>query len=609
MKITGTFDVTLDLAPFLSAETGKLKTKQVLSPDYEEYSKNGISLLFYGRIYNRGELDGGNSNKSMAEVLYDNFIKDSFHSFKNINGKATVIVIGPDSTTIFRDHWGEGPSIFYTDKMFAGDMDTILKISGISPQIDKVSLNSFLRYGFIPAPLTIVRGINKVPAGYVLISSKDGKKLVNLYDYAEFKGETLKIDMEDAVEEYGRLLKQSIRRRIEGASTVGALLSGGYDSGGNIAVLREVYDGDVKSYSIGFRDNPFSELPYAAIMAEKFNSEHSEYLMDDKDLETLPQAIKAFGEPFSESGFMLNNAAMRFVKDESLPVVIGGDGNDQMMGTTGKELALHFLIKKKGLAFVQKLFASLSDNAFFDKDNVAFKVRFHNNKILNVMRPDNFGFNGHLMRTVFNLGKVDEHPVFASIPEKYNDFEDFHDLHNFYLDIRHSINEVILNKASRLSAFYGVNLAFTYIDKDIYDFVKKLPLEIRLKGNVDEVAKGKGVTKYIHKVYTKPKLPKEVTERKKQGGFSPLAIFFADGQKRKKIYDYIAASAFAKSFVKERGLQSFFASYEKNATGRGYWFWYKQLKSNQLINLLIMALWWDIYIEKKTYNSVSEFLK
>ena len=607
MRIIGTF--TLETAsPELPKDfKNNLTTGYAMSSDYEEYSKNGITLLFSGRIYNQDELSG--ESKSIVETLLDNYISDSYKSFLKINGKATIIVIENDSVTVFRDHWGEGPLFFYTDNYFSDSMKGALQVSKINPVVDKVALNSFLRYGFNPAPLTLVKGISKLPAGYVMIHKNKEKKLINLFDYQEFKSETIKISMDEAVEEYGRLLQQSIRRRIEGFDTVGALLSGGYDSGGNIAVLREVFDGKIKSYSIGFRDNPFSELPYAKMMADKFGSEHFEYLMDNNDLESLPEAIMAFGEPFSESGFMLNNAAMRFVKDEGLPVIIGGDGNDQMIGTTGKELALHFLIRKKGLRFVQKLFASMADNNFFDKDNIRFKLRFHNQKILNVMRPDNFGFNDHQMKSVFNFGRVEEHPVFSSIPLGYKDFTDFHDLHNYHLDIRHSINEVILNKASRLSAFYGINLGFTYIDKDIYDFIKKLPLDIRLKGNVDEIAKGKGVTKYIHKVYTKPKLPKEVTERKKQGGFSPLAIFFSDASTRKKVYNYISNSAFAREFTKSGGLGKFFDAYEQSATGDGYWFWYKQLKSNQLINLLIMTLWWDIYINKEIHKSVFEYLK
>lgn len=606
MSMKATFKSALELNQVGGASKDHVKATQ---NQWESFSQNENSIYFSGIIYNPEELFGKKEKYQIPQELLELYLLDGYKAFAKINGKASIIIRQGDKYCMFRDHWGESALIFYTDEIFADTMEGILQSLGKKPSLDLVSLNSFMRYGFIPAPLTIVKDVYKIPAGYVLIHENENNKLINLYDYEEFKSETIKIGMDEAVEEYGRLLKQSIKRRIVGNDTVGALLSGGYDSGGNIAVLREVFDGKIKSYSIGFRDNPFSELPYAKMMAEAFDAEHHEYLMDHKDIETLPEAIIAFGEPFSESGFMLNNRAMRLVSDKNLPVVIGGDGNDQLMGTTGKELALHHLVKSKGLQFGQKMFSGLSGNSLFEKDNILYKLRFHNHKILNVMRPDNFGFNDHLMHSLFNIGKVAEHPVFASIPKTYKDFTDFHDLHNYHLDIRHAINEVILNKASRLSAYYGNNLAFTYMDKDIYDFVKKLPLEIRLKGDIKEVAKGKGVTKYIHKAYTKPKLPKEVTSRKKQGGFSPLAIFFAKKETREKIYSYLMNCDFVQQYMKPKGLDKFFKAYESVADGNGYWFWYQQLKSNQLINVLIMAIWWDIYVLGKRHSNINDYLK
>lgn len=597
---TGNVEFIDGFKPSNQSETAKKKA-------WEKYSKNGISILFSGIVYNSAEIFTNYHSENIAENLFDLYEKESYQGFYKINGKATIIIIEKEKTIIFRDQWGEGPTVFYDNNGFATRMEAILK-SKENAEIDKIALNSFMKYGFIPAPLTIIDGIFKVPAGHVMIYKNNIHKLVNLFDYKEFKNNKLNINLEDAVIEYDRLLKNSIHRRIAGCETVGALLSGGYDSGGNIAVLREVFDGPIKTYSIGFRDNPFSELPYAKLMAEKFDAEHHEYLMDFNDIQSLPDAIKAFGEPFSESGFMLNNQAMRFVMNDSLPVIIGGDGNDQMMGTTGKELALHHLMRSSGLIAFQKIFAAISNNNLFEKDDLKFKLRFHNQKILNVMRPDNFGFNNHQMKSIFKLKGVEDHFVFKSIPKKYKDFNEFHDFHNYHLDIRHSINEVILNKASRLSAYYGNNLAFSYIDKDIYDFVKQLPLNIRLKGSVKELAKGHGITKYIHKAYTKPKLPDDITSRKKQGGFSPLAIFFTKKETREKMYKYISNSGFSAQFTNENALKAFFRSYEDLADNSGYWFWFKQLKSNQLINLLIMSLWWDIYCNNKEFKTLDEYL-
>jgi asparagine synthase (glutamine-hydrolysing) len=103
-------------------------------------------------------------------------------------------------------------------------------------------------------------------------------------------------------------------------------------------------------------------------------------------------------------------------------------------------------------------------------------------------------------------------------------------------------------------------------------------------------------------------LPDAVTNRPKQGGFSPLEIFFNNQQRREKIYRYIRNSAFAKSLKNADYLNQFFNQYETLSTGKGYWFWYKQVKSNQMLNLLIITLWWDKNIEGKKTGKLSDYL-
>lgn len=607
MNIIGTLSKAQDeVLVQLQNDSNKLYKDMVLK-DCQVHTEGDESLIFKGLIYSIGSDDYTDNQEVLAEKLFQLYKTEGIQSFKMVNGKATILIRNNEGLIVFRDHHGEGPSLFFNQNGFSDSVEGMQAL-GEAKEVDEVSMQCFLKYGFIPAPLTIFKGISKVPAGELMTLKKGTVSFTNLYDYKDFKEEELKIEMPEAIEEYDRLLKLSIKRRINGFDTVGTLLSGGYDSGGNIAVLREVFSGTIKSYSIGFKDNPFSELPYAKMMADEFGAQHHEYEMDGVELDQLPEAIKAFGEPFSESGFMVNNSAMRMVQNEGLPVIIGGDGNDQLMGTTGKELALHLKIKNKKIQFAQKIFKGVSGNSMFEKDNIFYKLRFHNEKILNVMRPDNFGFNQHLLGDVFKLKGVGEHPFVNEIPTSFNGFREFHDQHQFHLDIRHSINEVILNKASRLSSYYGNNLGFTYIDLDIYNFIKKLPLDIRLKGNLDDLASGKGVTKFIHKSYCKPKLPKEVTERKKQGGFSPLAMFFNDKNRRQEVYEYIRKSDFAKQYMHSNGVEKFFSAYDKGAQGDPYWFWFTQLKSNQLINILIMTIWWDIYMNGKTETSLKDFM-
>ncbi|MBK7712943.1 MAG: hypothetical protein IPJ37_19905 [Bacteroidales bacterium] len=210
---------------------------------------------------------------------------------------------------------------------------------------------------------------------------------------------------------------------------------------------------------------------------------------------------------------------------------------------------------------------------------------------------------------MFRLNKIIPHSYLSLIPEKFSSYEELFLQRNYYLHLQHSVNEVILFKASRMSEFFNVNLAFSYTDLDIYHFLQQLPVNMRAKGSVEECLKGKGVAKYIHKVLVKPMLPDSVTNRPKQGGFSPLEIFFNTKERRSSIYRYIRKSAWAATLNKNSFLDDFFRQYESLASGKSYWFWYKQVKSNQLINLLIITLWWDRVIGDKKYDTLSDYIK
>jgi len=609
-KLYGSFDLNDSIASNLNFSTDSVQANSFIFTENFQASKlDNIHLFFSGLLYNLDDLSEGftEKNLSSADILLHLFLKSGVKAFTKLNGKFLILIYREDEFIAVRDRYGEGPMLFFTDRYFTNLFDQILNFKDFEVAPNRDAIASYLMYSYIPAPLTSLNGLRKLEGGGVLIKNKDGIKLDTLFSYEEFLSGRTTMDETEALEEYERLFKLSILRRIKGHDTVGALLSGGYDSGGNISVLPEVFSGKIKSYSIGFKDNPFSELPYARMMAEKFGAEHNEYLMDGSELEDLPFLVKNMGDPFSESGWMLNNSAMNLVHDKELPVVLGGDGSDQLFTAALKEVAYKYLLKKKFLFPAQNLFSAVSKNSFFEKDNIFFRARFHNDKILGILRPDQFGFQKYQVKQLLGGKSFEEHPVLAAIPEKFNSFDDLFNLRNFYVDIKQNSTEVIINKASRISQMYGVNLAFTYIDMDVYNFVKSLPRNLKVSGSIEDIAKGKGVSKYLLKAMIKPKLPDEVTSRKKQGGFSPLEMFFSDGSKRQKIYDYILNSTIASDFFDKSFLKNFFKAYESSVAGN-YWFWYKQTMANRMINLLVMTLWWDIFLVKKEGNKLSDFI-
>lgn len=584
--------------------------KSWYSEGYQEFSREGKSLLIAEKIYNKEDiqrrLDFFPTNA--AELVLELVAREGVSGCRMLNGKFTIVYFEGSQITIVRDRNGEGPMIYFTKDFFTDSYQGLFQFKDFKAEPDLTGLVTFLKIGYIPAPTTALRGVGKVPAGEILTIKKNEISLDKLFGFDEIlHAERKEISLKEAVDTYSDLLKQSLKRRIDDAATVGVLLSGGYDSGGNIAMTRAVYDGKMKSYSIGFKDNPASELPYAKMMADQYGSEHHEYIMDGSEIEFLPEIIDALGDPFSESGFMLNHSVMKMVSSENLPVTIGGDGNDQYFGAGIRETALHYKMKKFGLAPFAQLFDRMSANSLFDKDDLAFRIRYQNQKILNVMEPETFGFPDFQLNKMFGLKEIATHPYLALIPKKFGTYEELFLQRNYYLHLQHSVNEVILFKASRMSDYFGVNLAFSYIDNDIYSFLQHLPINLRAKGTVEECMKGKGVAKYIHKQLVKPLLPDAVTNRPKQGGFSPLEIFFNTENKRKAIYHYIRNSAFAQSLKGTGFLDQFFSQYETLAAGKSYWFWHKQVKSNQLINLLILSIWWDRVLENRKFDRLSDY--
>jgi asparagine synthase (glutamine-hydrolysing) len=611
--IHGLVDSAASIGESLKYETisGSLRTN-IFNKGYLEASGRGKTLFLSETIYNTADIrrqfnfSAGNTADLVLELIY----REGLLGCRRLNGKFTLILCENENTTIIRDRNGEGPMIYFTKDFFTDSYNGLFDFKNFSATPDLTGLTTFLKIGYIPAPFTSLAGVSKVPAGEILYITKDGFRFEKLFDFAEImQSRRNSISLPEAVETYSDLLKKSLARRIGDAATVGVLLSGGYDSGGNIAMTRKVHSGKIKTYSIGFKDNPASELPYAKIMAEQYGADHHEYIMDGTEIESLPEIIDALGDPFSESGFMLNHSVMKMVGAENLPVSIGGDGNDQYFGAGIRETALHYKMHRYGLKPFSALFDKLSDNSLFDKDNLAFRIHFQNQKILKVMEPETFGFHDFQLNKMFSLNTIPPHSYLSVIPEKFDSYDELFLQRNYFLHLQHSVNEVILFKASRMSDFYNVNLAFPYTDLDIYHFLQHLPINLRAKGSVEECMKGKGVAKYIHKALVKPTLPDAVTNRPKQGGFSPLEIFFNTAERRSAIYSYIRNSDFARTLKKNDFLDDFFRQYESLATGKSYWFWYKQVKSNQLINLLIITLWWDRVIENKKYDRLSDYIK
>ena len=262
-SLCGLFDHTAKAEKFLSLDIGADELcRNVYNKGFLVASRGERILFLSEKIYNKDEIGKrlNYSTANVAELIFELIDRLGVMGCRQLNGKFTIILIENEKTTIIRDRNGEGKMIYFTKDFFTDSYQGLFNFKNFNAEPDLTGITTFLKIGYIPAPVTSLSGVSKVPAGEILYVTKDGFRFEKLFGFDEIlHAERKEISLPEAIETYNDLLKKSLVRRIGEANTVGVLLSGGYDSGGNIALTREVHSGKIKTYSIGFKDNHIYE--------------------------------------------------------------------------------------------------------------------------------------------------------------------------------------------------------------------------------------------------------------------------------------------------------------------------------------------------------------
>lgn len=569
----------------------------IIFDNCDYYNDNqGLSVYFWGDIYGIDRLGFSKSGKN-AEIISKIYKDGGYSRFKEVDGIYTYILVHDLKLYIVRDHHGANSQVYYNKSYFASSLSLLTETPDFNTEPDKLKLSSFLSNGYISTPYTAFRNVKKLGAGEVLCFENNEIKVYNLFDTDGILPSKDSISIEEASEKYGQLHLDAIKRRVSGKKSVGLLLSGGYDSGSNLAALRKFHTGDIYTFSIGFKNDKWSELPQAKCMSDTFETIHSVYEIDGSEIDYLEEIVRHLGDPFVEGGLMVNYAAMKLVSTNKPDVILGGDGSDQYFGTTGREIALNILLDKYGLKPAVGLFNKALSNSVFDRDNKFYKLKFHTDKILNILDGDMFGFPDFRLKQLL----IDKSDFSGKGNYTYpgRDFEKLYTLHAYKTDLEKTINQVIIFKASKIAEMFDANLTFPFLDLDLYEFLKVLPVRHKVKGDdLKSMAKGHGTSKYLLKYHYKPLLPEQITNKKKQGGFAPMPLFFADNNRFDAISERILSSGVCKSFLRREKVEEFLGNY-KNEKNNEAWFWYKQNKAIQVFNIYVLALWWDIFIDGK----------
>ena len=578
------------------------RTAQVMGEEPESvFESADLRLFFYGILYNRDVLQStsADSNAKIAAAVHS---ADPVYGFSRLDGCFTIVYYTEKECGIVRDHHGTHYPVYCTsDKNFATSWQFLEEQSRKTFNYNPRALSAFLQRGILKKGSGAMSGVSVLEAGERFhVFSKGINVLVSDSVFnAKYKVVINKNpDIESYSRRYGELHKQAIRRRIGDSKRVGILLSGGYDSGSNLAALRSIYDGPIDSYSVGFKGDTWTELPMARLMSDTFGTRHHEYEIDGSEINALPDIVRFLGEPFVEGGLMVNYCAMRMIGDDKPEVILGGDGSDQYFGTSGREVALHYLAARTGMRPLLQGINKVLSHECFDTGGKLSRINFHLDKILHVLEGERFGFSDSALRKLLQNPKRDF--LSAQSPKAdINSFERLYTQHAIVSDLDIVINRIILYKASRMAQMFGNNLTFPFMDSDLYNFLQDLPVGLKCKGDSAlDIARGRSVSKYLLKYHYKPLLPEAVTSKKKQGGFAPMPLFFRDPAQRARFKEFILASCIMDNYLRRDAVEDFLTKYDRDATGSGGWFWHKQNNALQYFNLLTLVTWWEVFVEK-----------
>jgi asparagine synthase (glutamine-hydrolysing) len=221
--------------------------------------------------------------------------------------------------------------------VFGSELKVLQCIPGWRGELDIESLAAYLRFSYVPAPHSIFRNINKLKPGTILEVLPDGALRQKAYwSLAEIaargEGESRRLNDDEAIEALDSILGDAVARRLVADVPLGAFLSGGVDSSAVVALMQKASDRPVKTFSIGFREAEHDESAYAAAVARRLGTEHTEFVVTPEDargvIERLP---RIFDEPFADSSqiptYLVSELTRRHVT-----VALSGDGGDELFG-------------------------------------------------------------------------------------------------------------------------------------------------------------------------------------------------------------------------------------------------------------------------------------
>jgi asparagine synthase (glutamine-hydrolysing) len=311
-------------------------------PVFDE--ERSIIAVFNGEIYNfrqlrdelrrMGHVLGGDSDSECIPHLYEEYGTDFV---KHLRGMFTIALWDKKRgrLVLARDRLGKKPLYYRLDRdgiAFASELKALLADPATNRDVDEAAISHYLTFQYVPAPYSAIRSVAKLEPAHILVHER-GKHVISKYWELEFRDQAdmRRVDEADLAQQMRDRIIDCVKVRLVSDRPVGAFLSGGLDSSAVVAAMSRIAGPGIKTFSIGFDDEQYNELPFARRVAEMYHTEHHEMIVRPDVLDVLPKLARSFDEPYADSS-AIPSYYLAQMASQHVVVALNGDGGDETLG-------------------------------------------------------------------------------------------------------------------------------------------------------------------------------------------------------------------------------------------------------------------------------------
>lgn len=566
-----------------------------------------VMIVFNGEIYNYLELRRGLEERghrfktrSDTEVIVHLYEEVGDRVPEYLNGMFAFAIWDAPAQKLFlaRDRMGKKP-LYYTTQVpgyrlcFGSELKALTEIEQCPREVDATSLADFLCLSYVPDPKTIYKDIYKLAPAHTLTLGPEG---VHIRRYWEARFSPSDVSFEEATGQIRALAGDSVERRMISDVPLGAFLSGGVDSSAAVGFMAEHAPERLKTFSIGFTDERFNELPFARLAAERHRTDHHEEVVTPSVLDTIETLAEHFDEPFGDSSAIPTLYLSKMTR-QHVTVALSGDGADEIFAGYRRYSFGVFEDRFRSLLpgwMRRPVFSTLARwYPKFDYLPRPFRAKTLLGNVAQDL-PDAYftsmstfrdgGLTAVLSNEVrASLGGYSTREMFRGLFAKVRQLPALQQMQ--WVDLQTWLPGDILVKADRATMAHSLESRSPWLDYRLVELAFRLPWKFNLKGFV---------TKHIFKQAVAPFLPEKLIQRTKMGFSVPLASWFRTTLK--PVFESMVLQEPMQRFLSLPEVRRLWAEHQSGLHNHDRKLW----------NLLMLAYWAERHLnESKSELTVS----